>query len=290
MLVRSVSVRSKIHDTCKPEGKSSLEDQEMHRAYHRTSESSFWEKSLQIQLFCIRVEGNPKLISDLSELGIAWVWKLAPQCYCLTRKRHNFWLHPHVLSQRPWKENEKRPWEQETTFTSVWLNSGDLWPTRWACQREIQHIPAQSLSSGMAKWEMINEVTTKQQVGQCFWSQSGCVIGCESKCECVCASVCESIYEKKRETFSSLWPEAFIIQHNPDRTHSASTRVCMCAHIRGCKVVKKWKLHTKHCTVPWEHYIHQSLGAHADAQVRIWLIPDAILPTIFCPPFILWCS
>lgn len=100
---------------------------------------------------CLRLEGNMKLISDLRELVFAWIRKLATQCHSLARVWHDFCIHPHTLSQRPWKENEKRPWEQETTFTSVWLNSDDPRPPRRAQpERNLAHTGS---SLGVQGWQ-----------------------------------------------------------------------------------------------------------------------------------------
>lgn len=131
---------------------NSDDDQLILPAQQNISESSCNDPSEQVlSTNSFSLDWQEQFISDLSELGLAWVWKLASQCHCLTRIWHDFWLHPHTLSQRSWKKNEKRPWEQETTFTNVWINSGDPRPPHWTCQREIQRKLVQSRSSGVAK-------------------------------------------------------------------------------------------------------------------------------------------
>lgn len=76
-------------------------------------------------------------------------------------------------------------------------------------------------------------------------------------------NVCEQVRQK--ESIKKKHHEAFIIHHNPDRTHSTSACVCMCAHRWGFEVVKKWKLHTKHSIMgalymsePWCSSLNQT--------------------------------
>lgn len=71
---------------------------------------------------------------------------------------------------------------------------------------------------------------------------------------CVCKRVRKNLWKKKKHSARSHH-EAFIIHHNPDRTHSMSA--CVCAHQWGFKMVKKWKLHTKQLSIMGALYMSE---------------------------------